>query len=103
MHVCEFCNDKRGNGEIHVKGSHGYKFVAPSMLIHYIEEHGYKPPDVFIDAVNGVTHEKFNISIWERKRNKEALCVNQWAKDNAKLIREEIDNEIISDLMQLNK
>jgi len=26
-------------------------FVSPSLIVHYILEHNYKPPDVFIEAV----------------------------------------------------
>jgi hypothetical protein len=27
------------------------RFAAPTMIIHYVEEHGYRPPGEFIDAV----------------------------------------------------
>lgn len=37
-------------GEVRIRaGSH--VFGAPAMLIHYIEAHRYRPPQVFIDAV----------------------------------------------------
>ena len=26
-------------------------FVAPEMVVHYIEEHGYSPPAEFVEAV----------------------------------------------------
>jgi len=61
-HTCEFCpppppgrawysKDAAGNGEIRVLGADGRTFVAPVMVLHYIEKHGYKPPDDFILAV----------------------------------------------------
>lgn len=66
-HVCELCleppdldqdqvvwlewaNQRSGNGEIRV--SHGgITFAAPVLIVHYIEEHGYLPPSVFLKAV----------------------------------------------------
>lgn len=66
-HTCEFCRaeapimirvpgirDGRaflGNGEIHVQGSDGTIYAAPTLIVHYIEAHGYRPPGSFIDAV----------------------------------------------------
>ena len=28
-------------------------FVAPSLVVHYIDAHQYRPPDSFLDAVDG--------------------------------------------------
>ena len=39
-----------GNGEIWVAGD-GITFVAPVLIVHYIEEHGYLPPAQFLEAV----------------------------------------------------
>jgi hypothetical protein len=68
-HNCEFCprpiytKTKRGllhieeipgttgNGEIHVPGPNGITFVAPTLILHYVTEHQYLPPQEFIDAV----------------------------------------------------
>ena len=43
-------NIARGNGEIWVEGEDKI-YAAPFMIIHYIEEHNYLPPQEFIDAV----------------------------------------------------
>ena len=69
VHYCEFCppmitkpiKDRivhevvrdcpSGNGEIHVKGSEGVMFVAPVLLVHYVAEHNYLPPEQFVSAV----------------------------------------------------
>jgi hypothetical protein len=69
LHLCEFCPappivttpkglqlieprpGTAGNGEIRVVGSDGITHVAPVMVLHYIEVHGYRPPDAFIAAV----------------------------------------------------
>ena len=55
FHDCEYCSEwgvtkAMGNGEIWVvKGETLY--VAPYLIIHYIEEHNYQPPEDFMDAV----------------------------------------------------
>jgi hypothetical protein len=55
FHMCEYCSEwgtevGMGNGEIWVvKGETLY--IAPYLIIHYIEEHNYQPPEEFIDAV----------------------------------------------------
>lgn len=61
-HLCNLCpegscvrdgkmvRERTGNGEIRVrKGDKWY--VAPVLVHHYITEHGYRPPDEFIEAV----------------------------------------------------
>lgn len=40
-----------GSAEIHVTGEDGTVYSAPNMIIHYIIEHGYRPPDEFQQAV----------------------------------------------------
>lgn len=39
-----------GSAEIHVKDS-GVTYIAPNLIIHYIEKHSYCPPGEFIAAV----------------------------------------------------
>ncbi|MFJ4095384.1 hypothetical protein ACIPYS_27670 [Kitasatospora sp. NPDC089913] len=67
LHECHFCGvifltvdnphakngtSLLGSAEIHVRGSSGGTvFVAPTLVIHYIVEHQYQPPDEFLDAV----------------------------------------------------
>ena len=69
IHLCEFCpkpktyvapNGMRildpepgtsGNGEIRVTGPTGVTYVAPNLVAHYVNQHRYKPPQEFIDAV----------------------------------------------------
>jgi hypothetical protein len=74
-HLCEFCPDPpvflspgglrmidpppstAGNGEIRVVGNAGRIYVAPVLVVHYVEEHKYQPPAEFIAAVvstNGI-------------------------------------------------
>ena len=40
-----------GNGEIRISGEDGVVYAAPTLLCHYIERHGYRPPVEFIQAV----------------------------------------------------
>ena len=70
-HYCQFCWDTaprpthlkpdlrlmeephvaRGNGEIRITAPHGTNYVAPALVVHYLDEHGYLPPLAFIAAV----------------------------------------------------
>jgi len=40
-----------GNGEVWVEGRDGLTYVAPALVLHYVVEHDYAPPQAFIDAV----------------------------------------------------
>lgn len=40
-----------GTAEIRVFGRDGTTYAAPDLILHYVAEHGYVPPDEFIDAV----------------------------------------------------
>lgn len=65
-HACEFCDAEPpvvvdapvpegriwlGSGEIHVRGSTGDVYAAPTLVVHYIAVHRYLPPTAFLDAV----------------------------------------------------
>jgi hypothetical protein len=59
-HVCELCHGASwddtyyramGNGEIRVRDADGIWYVAPRLVIHYVLEHRYCPPQDFIEAV----------------------------------------------------
>jgi hypothetical protein len=39
------------SAEIRVVGNNGRVYASPMMLVHYVEAHGYLPPQEFIDAV----------------------------------------------------
>jgi hypothetical protein len=71
FHHCEFCvpvesgggppvpmssRDEEGEfiiggAEIRVTGPSGIIFAAPDMIIHYVTDHGYKPPEEFLAAL----------------------------------------------------
>ncbi len=68
-HLCEFCPPPKkklspggilmidpepgttGNGEIKVRGGDGLLYVAPVLILHYVSEHHYAPPQQFVEAV----------------------------------------------------
>ena len=50
-HICEFCANARGNGDIRLRGVDGEVYAAPVMIHHYVTVHGYQPPAEFIEAV----------------------------------------------------
>jgi hypothetical protein len=53
-HDCEFCEAEgrshRDSRNLFIPSSHVVYF-APGMIVHYIEEHRYLPPQQFIEAV----------------------------------------------------
>jgi hypothetical protein len=55
VHECEFCpaDGRRytDGGELYVARSPSGGFEAPTMIVHYIEQHSYQPPAAFITAV----------------------------------------------------
>ncbi|MFJ8960717.1 hypothetical protein ACIRG5_15145 [Lentzea sp. NPDC102401] len=66
LHWCVFCkgafedvpNPHRSSGgaavgsaEIHAVGADGVRYSAPTLVIHYVTEHEYQPPEAFVAAV----------------------------------------------------
>ncbi|MBP2324707.1 hypothetical protein JOF56_005092 [Kibdelosporangium banguiense] len=68
-HICQFCPQPAdafpepltvetpdgpailGSAEIHIDGRGGDRYVAPTLIHHYIQAHRYAPPPSFVDAV----------------------------------------------------
>jgi hypothetical protein len=50
IHTCEFCGRAHGVNNFGVLGE-DVLFVAPEMVVHYVERHSYRPPAEFIAAV----------------------------------------------------
>lgn len=55
MYLCGLCDppallDQAGSAEIRVVGD-GCVYAAPDLIGHYVEAHGYCPPEAFIAAV----------------------------------------------------
>ncbi len=64
VHWCEYCGAQEvrvtteggheirlGSAEIWVPGVGNVVYFAPNLVIQYIRDHGYQPPQKFIDAV----------------------------------------------------
>jgi hypothetical protein len=68
MHFCDLCPDFGtarehtsrndvfiGSGEIRVTDGRGATYASPAMIVHYVERHGYLPPEEYcvtvLDAV----------------------------------------------------
>lgn len=49
-HDCEFCGACQGFSNLIVPTAETV-FVAPEMIVHYITDHGYRPPDDFLAAL----------------------------------------------------
>jgi hypothetical protein len=74
LHICELCQmpeelngksfkeqwewavQRSSNGEIRIVVD-DMTFAAPQLIVHYIKEHGYRPPDVFLRAVESVAQQ----------------------------------------------
>lgn len=73
-HVCELCqmpaeligkpfsdqwewaSKRASNGEIRITED-GVTYAAPQLIVHYIVEHGYRPPQVFLQALEKVANQ----------------------------------------------
>lgn len=42
-----------GSAELCVVSENGTSFISPNLLVHYVEVHGYQPPQPFLDAIVG--------------------------------------------------
>jgi hypothetical protein len=51
-HVCELCGQASGSGEYHAYNPRtGRIYIAPSLILHYIQTHQYVPPAEFVEGV----------------------------------------------------
>ncbi|MGW6796868.1 DUF7919 family protein [Streptomyces chartreusis] len=84
VHECDLCSEAEapeGNGEIRIPGEVGVAYAAPFLLAHYITVHGYRPPQVFIDAVLAV-----DLDAWAATRWPDVPF--PWVPENAKRLLE---------------
>ena len=52
LHNCSLCGELLYGSHLNLYIPHrGFMFVAPGGIDHYIEVHGYSPPESFIEAV----------------------------------------------------
>jgi hypothetical protein len=50
VHTCVFCERVAGGNEIRVLAGETV-YAAPVLIFHYVTNHGYRPPEGFIEAV----------------------------------------------------
>ncbi|MEU6663542.1 hypothetical protein [Streptomyces sp. NPDC046821] len=63
-HFCNLCPDFQtarentsrgetfiGSGEVRVTSARGTIYTSPAMIVHYVETHGYLPPEEYCEAV----------------------------------------------------
>lgn len=113
FHSCEFCQDNKfSSNEMRVVGEDGSVYASPYMIIHYIEEHKYLPPQKFIDAViNGPAPETQEyktvinklVESWQRRRpdtndedyeyKMKMIMIENLTKEVDKKIMDDIINE----------
>jgi hypothetical protein len=78
-HRCEWCPEDtaaQGNGEHHYYAPGGEVYAAPMMLPHYIEHHGYRPPEVFLDALRHTA-----APVWDRRAERLATLLTDGSED----------------------
>lgn len=60
FHICEFCSNKpvganrfenTSSGDVNLTFVNGRKWVMPDMILHYVADHSWSPPQEFIDDV----------------------------------------------------
>lgn len=50
--TCALCSGATGSGEVRVSDGE-ITYVAPQLIFHYVTEHQYRPPEVFVRVVSG--------------------------------------------------
>jgi hypothetical protein len=78
-HSCQFCKDMApadramGTGELWIQGEGNIIYVAPSLIVHYMRDHDYCPPEEFIHAVEMIrTDYHLNVKRIMQKRGKQS-------------------------------
>ncbi|SCL20523.1 hypothetical protein GA0074692_0891 [Micromonospora pallida] len=64
-HDCDFCGAFEGNGEYRYYLPDGEIYAAPMMILHYVEEHGYRPPRELRDGLRAAGQPRWD---WRAER-----------------------------------
>lgn len=58
FHVCQFCRGNKeskysitSSGDVFLSFNSGRSYIMPDMILHYIYDHGWVPPQEFIDDI----------------------------------------------------
>lgn len=105
VHACQFCYKKTGNGEIKFKRkSDGKIYVSPILIIHYIEEHAYMPPECFVNDILNNNGEfisqngKFNYG--ELNTSESVDLVGEFTNKLSLQVRDMIDEEVLNTVIK---
>jgi hypothetical protein len=64
-HECEFCSVVEGNGEFRYYLPGGVTYAAPTMIVHYAEQHSYRPPADLMDGLSEAVRPRWD---WRAER-----------------------------------
>jgi hypothetical protein len=64
-HECEFCSIVEGNGEFRYYLPGGIVHAAPTMIVHYAEQHGYRPPAELLSGLSEAVRPQWD---WRAER-----------------------------------
>jgi hypothetical protein len=65
VHECEFCRAVEGTGEFRYYLLSGVIHAAPTMIVHYAEQHGYRPP---VELLSGLSESMRPHWDWRAER-----------------------------------
>lgn len=55
FHTCEYCSEGvHSSGDVTLAFINGHVWEMPDMILHYVADHGYRPPSEFQGDVLGV-------------------------------------------------
>jgi hypothetical protein len=93
FHTCEFCQQNHDSRNFGVPVG-DLLFVAPAMIGHYVEQHGYAPPAEFIAAVAdsplpgtdeyarlAEPFSRLHQQAWDRREQERVEYAGQWAAE----------------------
>jgi hypothetical protein len=98
-------NPQSSSNEIRVVGKDGKVYASPAMIIHYIKEHDYLPPQEFIEAVlHGpkVNSEEYN-NACEKSLENMIKQHKEWLESKPKIDYTKIGNNIQESIIHEKK
>lgn len=73
------CGDGRAiSAEICLKGADGRWFSAPTLIAHYVEQHHYAPPAVFVDSVMNPQEIHRGRTDWVQVTQSDLQMIESW-------------------------
>lgn len=63
FHTCHICNKETSSGEVTLDFVSGNSYCVPDMILHYIRDHDFRPPDAFVNDVLQGHSERYHYKI----------------------------------------